>query len=153
MRLKVVLTLALLAFALSSTVIGYADVPSVQSLRLETRGSQTVLVIEVRHAQPASTHYTDTVEVQVGDSTIAISGLAPQTETVFTVERILESSSGTIRARAHCTLHGWSQYRQLGDGGGAPGGIPASPPASMFVAVLGVSMLLAHWRRRPNRTS
>jgi len=153
MRLKAVLTLALIAYAFSSTAMGYADVPSVQNLRLETRGSQTVLVIEVRHAQPASTHYIDTVEVQVGDSTIVISGLTPQTETVFTVERVLESSSGTIRARAHCTLHSWGQWAQLGDGGGTPGGIPGSPPASIIVAILGVSLLLARWRPHLNRTS
>jgi desulfoferrodoxin (superoxide reductase-like protein) len=143
MRLSAVLLLALLACAFSSTTVGYADVPTVQSLRVETRGSQTVLVMEVRHAQPSSTHYIDTVEVQVGDATIVMNNLGSQTDAVFTVERVLESSSGAIRARAHCNLHGWSQWRQLGDGGGASSGIPGYPPISVVAAVLGVSLLLA----------
>ena len=148
MRLKVWYFLALLVYACSSAVLGSADVPSVLSLEITERGSQTVLVIEVRHAQSTTTHYIDIIEVQVGDSTLTIDDLQPQTDTVFTVERILEASSDTIRARAHCTLHSWGQWRQLanGDGGESPGGIPGSPLASIIIAILGISIALRRWR-------
>ncbi len=140
--------MALLVYACSSAVLGSADVPSVVSLEIVERGSQTVLVIEVRHAQPTQIHYIDTIEVQVGDSALTIDDLQPQTDTVFTVERILEPSSDTIRARAHCTLHSWGQWKQLanGDGGESPGGVPGSPPVSIIIAILGISLALRRWR-------
>ena len=107
--------LLVLSFLAPSTVI-YANVPTVLSLEEVRRGDDDVLVIEVSHSSPSPTHYIDSVEVEVGE----------QSATVITVEHVLESPGATVRVRAHCNLHGWSQWTQLGEeptdeGEGIPG--------------------------------
>jgi len=101
-------------------------VPTVLSLEEVRRGDDDVLIIEVSHASPSSSHYIDSVEVEVDGEVFTIEDLGEQSSTVFTLGHILESSGTGIRVRAHCNLHGWSQWTQLGDeptdqGGGIPG--------------------------------
>jgi len=117
--------LLVLSFLAPSTVI-YANVPTVLSLEEVRRGDVDVLVIEVSHSSPSSTHYIDSVEVEVGEQVYTIEDLGEQSATVITVEHVLESPGATVRVRAHCNLHGWSQWTQLGEeptdeGEGIPG--------------------------------
>jgi desulfoferrodoxin (superoxide reductase-like protein) len=117
--------LLVLSFLAPSAVI-YANVPTVLSLEEVRRGNDDVLVIEVSHSSPSSTHYIDSVEVEVGEQIYTIEDLGEQSSTVITVEHVLESPGAAVRVRAHCNLHGWSQWTQLGEepadeGGGIPG--------------------------------
>jgi len=103
-----------------------ANVPTVLSLEEVKRGDNDVLIIEVSHMSPSSSHYIDSLEVEVDEEIFTIEDPGEQSATVFTVEHILESSGTSVRVRAHCNVHGWSQWTQLGDeptdqGGGIPG--------------------------------
>jgi hypothetical protein len=57
----------------------FADVPSILELKRETRGSETVLLIRVRHNSPSSNHYVDTIDVEIDGKAEKITGLGPQT--------------------------------------------------------------------------
>ena len=118
--------LALLAFSLFPTMAVNANIPTVIELQLETRGEETVLVIQARHSSPSQTHYVDEIEVEA-DGKVEKIELDPQSETTFTVEHTVDPKAVDIRARAHCTPHGWSQWKSLQteepteDGGGISG--------------------------------
>ena len=118
--------LALLTLSLIHIVPVSANVPTVIELQLESRGEETVLVIQARHSSPSQGHYVDSVEVDI-DGTVEKIELDPQSETTFTVEHTVDPKAVDIRARAHCTNHGWSQWKSLQteepteDGGGIPG--------------------------------
>ncbi len=118
--------MAFLVLSLIPTLIVYADVPTVVELVLEIRGEDTVLVIRVRHSSPSQTHYVYEIEVEV-DGKVEKIERDSQSATTFTVEQTVDSKAADIRARAHCTNHGWSQWKSLQteepteDGGGIPG--------------------------------
>ncbi len=117
------------------TVI-YANVPTVLSLEEAKRGEDDVLVIEVSHSSPSSSHYIDSIEVEAGEQVYTIEDLDVQSTTVFTVEHVLESSGTGVRVRAHCNVHGWSQWTQLGDEPTAQStGIPGFGYAAMFIGL------------------
>jgi desulfoferrodoxin (superoxide reductase-like protein) len=129
MNKKRVSTLVLMIFlvlSLITTLIVYADVPTIVELEVETRGQDTVLVIRVRHSSPSQTHYVDEIEVEV-DGKVEKKERDSQSATTFTVEYTVDSKAADIRIRAHCTNHGWSQWKSLQtgepteDGGGIPG--------------------------------
>ncbi len=125
-----------LILCLAPTLFVYADVPTVVELEIETRGQETVLVIQVRHSSPSQTHYVDEVEVEV-DGKVEKVELAPQSSTTFTVEHEVDSQTAEIRVRAHCTNHGWSRWKSLeteeATAGG--GGIPGFPYESIVVGL------------------
>jgi len=128
------------------TVI-HANVPTVLSLEELRRGDDDVLIIEVSHGSPSSSHYIDSIEVEVDGEAFTIEDLGEQSGTVFTVEHILESSGTGIRVRAHCNLHGWSQWTQLGDETtDQGGGIPGFSYAVIFIG-LTVSFMVARLRK------
>jgi desulfoferrodoxin (superoxide reductase-like protein) len=111
---------------LTPLAVIHANVPTVLSLEEERRGDDDVLIIEVSHSSPSSSHYIDSIEVEIGEEVFTIEDLGEQSSTVLTVEHILESSGKGIRVRAHCNLHGWSRWTELGEeptdqGGGIPG--------------------------------
>lgn len=118
--------MAFLVLSLIPTLIVYADVPTVVELVLEIRGDDTVLVIRVRHSSPSQTHYVYEIEVEV-DGKVEKIERDSQSATTFTVEQTVDSKAADIRVRAHCTNHGWSQWKSLQteepteDGGGIPG--------------------------------
>ena len=118
--------MAFLVLGLIPTLIVYADVPKVVELVLETRGEDTVLVIRIRHNSPSQTHYVYEIEVEV-DGKVEKIERDSQSATTFTVEQTVDSKAADIRVRAHCTNHGWSQWKSLQteepteDGGGIPG--------------------------------
>jgi desulfoferrodoxin (superoxide reductase-like protein) len=120
------LGLVLFMLCLTPLVVVRGDVPTVISVEEVGRGDDNVLVIEIRHSSPSSSHYVDSFEVEVGEEVYTIEDLGGQSATVFTVEHVLGSPDTVVRVRAHCNLHGWSQWTQLGEeptdtGGGIPG--------------------------------
>ena len=118
--------MAFLVLSLIPTLIVYADVPTVVELVLEIRGDDTVLVIRVRHSSSSQTHYVYEIEVEV-DGKVEKIERDSQSATTFTVKQTVDSKAADIRVRAHCTNHGWSQWKSLQteepteDGGGIPG--------------------------------
>ncbi len=131
MRLKSLAILGLLlalATSMLPVMIGYANVPTVLSMEIETRGEDTFLIMEVTHSSPTSTHFVGTAEVEVGDESVIHLDLVPQTSGTFTIEVELESMAEAIRARVDCTTHGWSSWRSLSiddkKGGGGISGFP-----------------------------
>lgn len=142
--LGALLTLSLLA---PSTVI-HANVPTVRSLEMVERGDDDVLVIEVSHSSPSSTHYIDSVEVQVGEQVYTIEDLGEQSSSVFTVEHVLESPGAGVMVRAHCNIHGWSQWAQIGEEPVDEGGdIPGFSYAATLIG-LTLYLVAAHYRRQ-----
>jgi desulfoferrodoxin (superoxide reductase-like protein) len=143
-----VLGLLLVLSCLTPLTVTHANVPTVLSLDEVRRGDDDVLIIEVSHESPSSSHYIDSVEVEVDGEVFTIEDLGAQSSTVFTVEHILESSGTGIRVRAHCNLHGWSQWTQLGEettdqGGGIPG-FSYAPMLIGLTAYLMVTRLRKH---------
>jgi desulfoferrodoxin (superoxide reductase-like protein) len=120
------LGIALFLSCLTPLAVVRGDVPTVISVEEVRRGDDNVLVIEIRHSSPSSSHYVDSFEVEVGEEVYTMEDLGGQSTTVFTVEHVLGSPEADVRVRAHCNIHGWSQWAQLGEkpadtGGGIPG--------------------------------
>lgn len=127
-------------FLLASVLIvdtAFADVPVVNSVKPWTRASDNhvILNITVTHHNYYAGHYVDSVQVDIGGSldTVTLSG--PQAVT-FTTEYDMGviSTNPTVRARAHCTLHGsssWSAPVQIG-GDGGDGGDGGTPSGGLF---------------------
>jgi len=124
--------MAFLVLSLIPTLIVCADVPTVVELVLEIRGEDTVLVIRVRHSSPSQTHYVYEIEVEV-DGKVEKIERDSQSATTFTVEHSVDSKAAKIRVRAHCTNHGWSQWKGLTEeplgGGGGISGFPVEATA------------------------
>jgi desulfoferrodoxin (superoxide reductase-like protein) len=124
-------------FCLTPLTVIRANVPAVMSLEEVKRGDNDVLVIEVSHSSPSSSHYIDSIEVEEGEQIYTIEDLGEQSTPVFTVEHVLESSGTDVRVRAHCNLHGWSQWTRLGDEStDQGGGIPGFGYAAIFVGLM-----------------
>lgn len=146
MDIKRILRLGLLTFLVMSlipTLVGFADVPTVVELELETRGEDTILMIQVRHSSPSGTHYVEVVEVEL-DGTVEEIKLESQSSTTFSVEHSVDSNVTDIRVRAHCTNHGWSQWKRVEteeptNGGGS---IPGFPIESIIIGLALSAMVL-----------
>lgn len=84
-----------------------ADIPDVTKISIEMEGEDAVIVFEIRHADPTSNHYVDTIQVS-GTYPLLLNNPS-QTDDVFTYKHNLGKVEGTITiiARAHCTLHDW----------------------------------------------
>jgi desulfoferrodoxin (superoxide reductase-like protein) len=129
--------LLVIAMATVPVRIGYANVPTVLSMEIETRGEDTVLIIEVAHSSPTSTHFVGTAEVEVGDASLIHLDLVPQTSGTFTIEVELESLAESIRARVSCTTHGWSSWRRFTtEDQDRGGGIPGFPVEAIALGLL-----------------
>jgi desulfoferrodoxin (superoxide reductase-like protein) len=136
--------LLILAVSMIPVMISYANVPTVLSTEIETRGEDTILVIEVTHSNPTSTHFVGTAEIEVGDESVIHLDLVPQTSGAFTIEVKLETMVESTRARVSCTTHGWSPWKSLttDDKKNGGGGIPGFPIAAVAVGLITVSLLL-----------
>jgi desulfoferrodoxin (superoxide reductase-like protein) len=152
MRLRSLARLGILLVLASSVVpvmIGYANVPTVLSMEIETRGEATFLIMEVTHSSPTSTHFVSTAEVEVGDESVIHLDLVPQTSGTFTIEVELETVAESIRARVSCTTHGWSSWRRLStETDGRGGGIPGFPIAAVAAGLMTAGFLLRRARER-----
>ena len=141
--------LLILAVSMFPVKIGYANVPTVMSMELETRGDDSFLIMEISHSSPTSTHFVGTAEVEVGDESVIHLDLVPQTSGTFIIEVELESVAESIRARVSCTTHGWSSWRRLStDGQGQGGGIPGFPVEAIAAGILTAGLMLRRALRR-----
>ena len=143
-RLSRLSMLLVLAVSMLPVIIGYANVPTVLSMEIGTRGEDTILVMEVTHSNPTSTHFVGTAEVEVGDESVIHLDLVPQTSGTFAIEVELETTAESIRARVSCTTHGWSQWKSLttDDKKNGGGGIPGFPIAAVAAGLMTASLLL-----------
>ena len=141
--------LFILASSMVPVIFIYANVPTLLSLELETRGEATFLLLEVSHSNPTSTHFVSTAEIEVGDKSVIHLDLVSQTEKTFTIEVELESKTEGIRARVSCTNHGWSSWRAFSeDSNGKGGGIPGFSIGAVTAGIFAVGLLLWHSRKR-----
>lgn len=141
------LGLALFLSCLTPLAVVRGDVPTVISVEEVRRGDDNVLVIEIRHSSPSSSHYVDSFEVEVGEEVYTVEDLGGQSTTVFTVEHILGSPEADVRVRAHCNVHGWSQWTRFSEEpADTDGGIPGFGYAATLIG-LTVYLLVARHRR------
>jgi len=110
-RLVTLLLLTLAATALFHIRLVLADVPSVVSIEAWTSETDTVLNITATHSSPTSSHYVNKVEVDA-NGTIHDIDLAPQSTVTFIVQYGMGELTAevSVQARAHCNLHGWSDW-------------------------------------------
>ena len=148
-RLARIGMLLVLAVSMFPVMIGYANVPTVMSMEIETRGEDNFLILEVTHSSPTATHFVGTAEVEVGDESVIHLDLVPQTAGTFTIEVELESMAESIRARVSCTTHGWSSWRALStDGQDRGGGIPGFPVEAVAAGIIAAGVLLRRALKR-----
>jgi len=141
--------LLVLAISMFPIMIGYANVPSVLSMEIDTRGEATFLIMEVTHSSPTSTHFVATSEVEVGDDSVIHLDLVLQTSATFTIEVELEAMAESIRARVSCTNHGWSSWKALStEDEDTGGGIPGFPLEAAAIGLMAASFLLRRSRER-----
>lgn len=95
----------------------YADVPQILQIENLSQGTFGKIRIQVRHANPSSGHYVDQLEVfgrVGGQSDTRTIALQPQSSDPFTVEVGEEIGvslkNAYVKVRAHCSLHGWSNW-------------------------------------------
>ena len=106
-----------------------ADVPVVNSVQPWTRISDNhvILNITITHRNYYAGHYVDYMQVDTDGSVNTVDLSPPQpVNQPFVVEYDMGvvSTNPTVRARAHCTLHGssgWSTPVQIGGNGGDGG--------------------------------
>lgn len=91
-----------------------ADLPSVITVTMTTE-DEAAIDMEIRHSSPTSTHHVDTIEVEINGALEEITDLEPQNSTIFTYRYNLGKveNEPEIRARARCTVHGWSGWAVL----------------------------------------
>jgi desulfoferrodoxin (superoxide reductase-like protein) len=121
---------------LSHAGTAVANVPTVLQIVNISQGSDGKISIEITHQGPSPNHYVDMVEVQVNGATQQFT-LQPQTTDPFTVELDLGTLQGTpeVKARAHCNIHGWSDWSQTIT-------VPEFPTAAIVASTLFVAMLV-----------
>ncbi len=117
-----------------------ANVPTVLQIVNISQGSEGKIRLEITHSSPSSAHYVDLVEVQVNGATQQFN-LQPQSTNPFTVELDLGVVQGTpdVRARAHCNLHGWSDWSQTI-------AVPEFPAVAIVALTLLMTMLVLRAR-------
>lgn len=128
--------------------IAYADVPSVFGLTREVEGGGTTLVVEVRHNDPSSTHYINTVEIDVDGKVDRKTNLTPQTATTFKLRYPVDAGAKKIQVRVNCNVHGWSPWASEEQKDGSGGGIPGFPYGSVVLGITLGMILLWVMRRR-----
>jgi desulfoferrodoxin (superoxide reductase-like protein) len=95
----------------SATGTVSANVPTVLQIDNISQGSSGKIRLQITHTNANPTHFVDVIEVDVNGQVNQFSQ-QPQTTDPFTVELDLGTWQGnpTIRARAHCNKHGWSNW-------------------------------------------
>ncbi len=88
-----------------------ADVADILKIENISQDSIGKVRLEIRHSNPSSGHYINTVEIDI-DGQIKEINLQPQDSNPFVVDFDLGEIQGTpnVRARANCNLHGWSAW-------------------------------------------
>jgi hypothetical protein len=111
--LFIVLFLAFTASTGFQIHLVFAVVPEVLSIEPWTSGADTILNITVTHAQFGGSHYVNRVEVDV-NGTIQNIDLTSQSAVTFVVPYNMGevTENPMVKARAHCTFHGWSGWSE-----------------------------------------
>lgn len=104
----------LLVFS-SSVALVYPNVPTMLQISVLKMGNDTLIVLSIDHSDPSSTHYVDAVDIEVNGELRDIVDLQPQVTTLFnyTYDWGVIDVVQSVRARAHCNLHGWSGWTSL----------------------------------------
>lgn len=118
----------------------FADVPSVLTITIVPDASTSTITVEIRHADPSSSHYIDIIEVEVNERLDRISDLNPQTATVFSYQHSVgDTVFDSLRVRVHCNVHGWGGWK-------AEGTTDATTPFYMtpigIVAIVGIVVVV-----------
>jgi desulfoferrodoxin (superoxide reductase-like protein) len=133
-------------FLLLTTVVllGYAgtavaNVPTILQIENISEGSAGKIRLQISHLPPPDigpNHYVDTVEVQIAGVTKQFD-LQPQSTEQFTVELDLGQVQGApdVKARAHCNLHGWSDWSET-----VP--VPEFPTTAIVASTLLLTMVV-----------
>jgi hypothetical protein len=103
-----------LVFACFQVLTVEALVPSIVSVSFREVGSTVWVDVVISHQPPPaidSSHYVSNVQLEINGAGTDLTQ-SPQSTTTFTVEYNLGSntSSYSVRARALCTLHGYSSW-------------------------------------------
>ena len=155
----IILTLVLLRLTLPVSFV-YGNVPSVLKIDSTADGLDIVLILEISHSSPSSSHYVDSLEVKVDDGNELAYDQDPQSSTRFSVEIFLRDMSPTkVKVRSHCTDHGWSTWKVLElevealelepeEEPETPGGIPGFSIESSLIGVVFSIMVMWLMSRR-----
>ena len=89
-----------------------ADVPNILQIENISQDSMGRIRIQIRHLNPSGSHYVDVIEVDVEGQVKSFPGPSTQYNNPFTVELELGQIQGKpkVKARAHCTTHGWGSW-------------------------------------------
>jgi hypothetical protein len=103
-----------LGFACFQVLTVEALVPSIVSVSFREVGSTVWVDVVISHQPPPaidSSHYVSMVQLEINGVGTDLTQ-SPQSTTTFTVEYNLGSNTGSysVRARALCTLHGYSGW-------------------------------------------
>jgi desulfoferrodoxin (superoxide reductase-like protein) len=124
-----------------------ANVPTVLQIVNISQGSDGKIRLEITHQNPSANHYVDMIEVQVNGVTAESPTQStqqfsqqPQTTDPFTVELDLGTLQGapraSVKARAHCNIHGWSDWSQTI-------AVPEFPTVAVVTSTLIMTMLVS----------
>jgi uncharacterized membrane protein YozB (DUF420 family) len=133
-------------FLLTSVLVvdtALADVPIVNSVKPWTRASDNhaILNITITHRNYYAGHYVDSMQVDIDGAVDTVNLSPPQPVNqpfVAEYDMGVVLTNPTVRARAHCTLHGssgWSAPVQIGgdgDGDGGDGGDGGTRVGGLF---------------------
>jgi len=100
------------AIALSSFINkAEANVPTVLQVENISQAPMGKIRLQIAHANPSSSHYVDLIEVNVNGQ-VKQFNQQPQNGDPFTAELEIGQVQGTpnVKARAHCNIHGWSDW-------------------------------------------
>jgi hypothetical protein len=111
------LALFLFPVILVSLQIDHANAlfPNVTGITYYKSGTHTILNITINHTPPPSLgpdHYVSIVELDMNGTIQDLSQPTPQATETFLVQQDIGEVAGTllVRARAYCTVHGWSSW-------------------------------------------
>lgn len=130
-------------------VIVSGDVPNVLEINATVGKDETMLIVEVRHSSPSSSHFVDSIEIRLDDGVEKVFSQEPQSSTRFTIELKLDESVEKIDVRVHCTAHGWSKWATFTEGPveQEPSGIPGFPYISVILGLF-ISFLFSGFYTR-----
>jgi desulfoferrodoxin (superoxide reductase-like protein) len=109
-KLGAILVLILLALSLP-TVIVHANIPTVLSITRRSDGSDTVIDVKVSNTFPSSTHYIESITLDLDGTLKTFTDLTKATANEATYSlNIGAVNPKTIKAQATCNVHGPSSW-------------------------------------------
>jgi len=125
----------------------YANTPIILDISTVEADGKVSLEIEINHLNPSiggysADHYVNLIEVEVDGTPHQIQVAQPPTAETFKATYYIGELTGypTIRVRAHCTIHGWSEWSQ-------PQVIPEYPNGPIAAIILSILFILIAKRK------